>query len=275
MKRIINLILIQISLVSCMTMHLNYRLYPQTIQTSISIDSITALEEIDENSIRIQIPKLNKDYIYDSCYSFKFRDFFYCKIDSNNTSKFLKFENDVNYLISGKKAFIYYDRDFAFIHSNLKQNFYSDSNGQFGFPKSISISEDGLSRLITYYKPRPDLNDVCYHEKYNPNSNSFDFKEDCDRISTKSKFFPMKKVKLPKSIYINIVEDKFYKKAKSIFISPNYNKSIWLNLDYFTEKKLENPNILLYLLYPPFILFDIITFPIQIFVVPFGKTALG
>ncbi|MCW7475600.1 hypothetical protein ND853_18805 [Leptospira levettii] len=275
MKQILILILIHISLCSCMTMHLNYRLYPQTIQTTISIDSITALEEIEESFLRIHFSKLNKEYTYDSCYSLKIKQFFDCKFDSKISDKPLEYVNDVDYYINEKKGFIYYDRDYAFIHSNLKENFYSNSNGQFGFPKSISISEDGLSRLITYYKPRPDLNDICYHQKFNPNSNSFEFKEDCDKVSTKIKFFPMKKIKLPKSIYISIVEDRFYKKIKNMYISPNYKTSIWLNLDYFTEKKLENPNILLYLLYPPFMLFDIITFPIQIFVVPFGKTALG
>lgn len=258
-----------------MTMELNYKVRPKTIQKNFIIKSVNKIEELDKHTFKFEFPNLDTEYEYENCFSVSSKRFHYCDLNKSETVTLIPVVSDADFYILSKKGFIYFDKDYAFIHSNLKRNFYDDSRGQFGFPKAVAISNDGLSRLITYHKPRIDLNDVCYHEQYNSNSDRFEFKEDCVKVSNKIKFHPMQKVKLQKAIYLNIIEDGYFDRKKVRFIAANYKTTLWIIIENIEGKKIENPNVLLYLLYPASILFDIITFPIQIFVVPFGKTALG
>ncbi|MCW7532355.1 hypothetical protein ND862_19215 [Leptospira sp. 2 VSF20] len=261
------------TIVSCMTMQLNYTLYPKTIRDAYKVTSINGLEEIDKNTLKFNFPDQNPEIDYANCFHIPANNFKYCDRNEKVPYKQLLLIKEDDFYFFNKKGFIYIDSDIAFISPNMKHNLYEDSKGQFGIPKSIDISEDGLSRFTTYYKPRIDLNDVCYHETFNPVSNSFIFKEDCSRVKKKFKTYRMEKVKIKKGIYLNLKNtDKFYRLS---YISPTESNSIWIFLDNIDGKYIEFPSKLFYLLYPAAILFDIVTFPIQIFVVPFGKTALG
>ncbi len=271
MKQIkISIVLIS-NFVSCMTMQLNYQLRPKTIQESFTINSINHIEEVDKNTLKFNFPNQKSNVEYANCLLISYRSFTYCKPNEKNSNQSLQMIHEKDFYISNKKGFIYFDKDIAFIHSNLKNNFYDDSKGQFGFPKSIEISDDGESRFITYNKPRADLNDVCYYEVFNPKSNRFEFKSDCK--NGKLKLHPMQKVKIKQFIYINQISDLGY--FKVTYLLPTTNHSSWILLRGIEGKYTEYPSILWYLAYPLAILFDVFTFPIQIFVIPFGKTALG
>ncbi len=273
MKLLLLLIILLSNFASCMTMQLNYTLYPKTVRDVYKVNSINGLEEIDKYNLKFNFPNQNPDINYANCFYIPANNFKYCDHKEEGSNKPLQIINENDFYIFNKKGFIYIDSDIAFISPNIKYNLYEDSKGQFGIPKSIDISDNGLSRFTTYNKPRIDLNDVCYHETFNPVTNSFKFKEDCSRVKIKIKTHRMQKVKIKKSIYLNLkMKDNFY---KITYISPTENNSVWIFLDNIEGKYIEYPSKFLYLLYPATILFDIITFPIQIFVVPFGKTALG
>lgn len=273
MKLLLLLIILLSNFASCMTMQLNYTLYPKTVRDVYKVNSINGLEEIDKYNLKFNFPNQNPDTNYANCFYIPANNFKYCDHKEEGSNKPLQIINENDFYIFNKKGFIYIDSDIAFISPNIKYNLYEDSKGRFGIPKSIDISDNGLSRFTTYNKPRIDLNDVCYHETFNPVTNSFKFKEDCSRVKIKIKTHRMQKVKIKKSIYLNLkMKDNFY---KITYISPTENNSVWIFLDNIEGKYIEYPSKFLYLLYPATILFDIITFPIQIFVVPFGKTALG
>ncbi len=273
MKLILLLIIILPNIVSCMTMHLNYTLYPKTIREVYTVKSINGLTEVDKNTLKFNFPNQNPDIDYANCFYIPTGSFKYCDENEKKSNKQLLMINEEDFYINKKKGFIYFDSDIAFVSSKMKHNLYKDSKGQFGLPKSIDISEDGLSRFITYNKPRIDLDEVCYHETFNPETNSFNFKDDCSRVKIKIKTHRLQKIKIKKSIYLNLqMNGKYFKMT---YISPSENKSLWILLDSIEGKYKEYPSRFLYLLYPATLLFDILTFPIQIFVVPFGKTALG
>jgi hypothetical protein len=88
----------------------------------------------------------------------------------------------------------------------------------------------------------------------------------------------MKKVPLPNFTVLVFQSDKLSTSnnnlPKAYFIE-NTQYNLYLLINEINGRKIEKPNPLLYLLYPPAVLIDIITFPIQIFIFNFGKTALG
>jgi hypothetical protein len=251
---------------------------PKRIVKQFAINEINELTELDKQAIKFSIPNLDQGYDYQNCFSSKYSTFDFCNQMVKDTFHLPNLINDNNFYIAGKKGFIYYNKEYAYVHPKMKQNVFENGNDQFGFPISISVSDDGSSRLTTYNKPRKDLDYVCYHEIFIEKQNKYEFKQDCDKVSKSIKFNLMKKVKLPKTIYIFLSEED-PTSSKSIIkqrlISVNFKYNFLIQLSSVTGQRIENPNILLYLLYPPAFIFDIITFPVQIFVVPFGKTALG
>ncbi|WP_156781944.1 hypothetical protein [Leptospira tipperaryensis] len=243
------------------------------------VKEIAELSDLNNQTIRFDVPNLDQAYDYQNCLSTKYFSFSYCdKTIKENILRLPKLSNDEYYYIGGRKGFIYFNNEYAFVHGKMSQNIYEDGYLQFGFPKSISISDDGLSRLVTYNKPRKDLDDVCYHEILNKSYDRYEFKQDCDKVKKTLKFHSMQRVKIPKTIYIFIHEKSprsFEPLIKQRMVSVNGKYNFLIELSTITGERTEKPNILLYLLYPPAFIFDIITFPIQIFVVPFGKNALG
>lgn len=266
-------LLIQLSLfTSCMTLQLNYLTSPKKVETNLDLNSSEPILYKEEDMIRFNINNSDHSNSFKNCLSLKVKQFNFCKENLTTSPQTHAFIKDSDFFVEGKKGFIFFNHAYAFIHEKMIRNTYDDGNGQFGFPKSISISEDGNSRLITYYKPRKDLNDVCYFEELNTENNRFQFKTDCNKLKANIKFKPMKMVKLPKAIYISIPDKKSNSMyARKIFINQNSKENLFIPVDSILGQKTKTPNFLLYLLYPPAIIFDIITFPIQILIFPLAK----
>lgn len=273
------LVFIPIFIYSCMTMRLNYLTSPKLVIKEFKVKEIAELTDLNNQTIRFDMPDLDPAYDYQNCLSTKYYSFNFCdRTIKENLLRLPKLVNDESYYIRGRKGFIFFNEEYAFIHGKMNQNIYEDGYLQFGFPKSISISDDGLSRLITYHKPRKDLNDVCYHEILNKDNNRYESKQDCEKVNKSLKFHSMQKVRIPKTIYIFIYENSpllFDYQSKKIFVSVNHRYNFLIELEKIIGERSEKPNFLLYLFYPPAFIFDILTLPVQIFVVPFGKNALG
>ena len=269
------LIFLALYFVSCMTLHLKYLNMEKSITKEFSTKHFEEVNHYDIDILQLNFKNLESSYSYKNCFSTKIRYLDSCKENKNQFVNKLTAVKDEDYFIEQKKGFIFFNNKYAFIHDKMILNYYEDGKGQFGFPLSISIHADGKSRFITYPKPRPDLNEVCYYEILNEENNRFQFKSDCPNLKNQSNFYPMKKVKIPHSIYLLFANSDNNLHKKNLYIVKYLNHNFFIKIDSISGQKYSEPNPFLYFLYPFSIILDIITFPIQIFLFNFGKTALG
>lgn len=267
----ITLFTITILFNSCMSLYVQHLNNANFTYNQVNLKNLEGLREIDNKTIQFVFPDLDNSYNYKNCFSISRNGFDFCEKNSQNILEFSKPLSTENFKIYDQKGFIYFEQEIAFVNENMVQNYF-DFKRQFGFPKSISISEDGNSRLITYPRPRKDLDDVCYHEELNKKNPKFEFKQVCEKLNKRIKFYPMKKIKIPKAIYI-LFQDKDSEQMK-YWVSQNEKYNLFINIDTLSGEKIQKPNVLLKLLYPPAFLLDFITFPIQILLFNF-KTPLG
>ncbi|MCG9874448.1 MAG: hypothetical protein MH321_06650 [Leptospiraceae bacterium] len=174
-----------------MTLTLNYETYPKEIKAIFSLNEISRIDKIRAKNISAYYTNINEteevfhltfdskdsNFIYADCLSYKDRNLVYCDPIDDSTEN-IHFIKDEDFYILKKKGFVFFNQKIAFINDSIKQNsIYFDDR----LPKSISVSSDGLSRLITYHKARADLNDICYYQKYNSERNIFFPIGDCNK----------------------------------------------------------------------------------------------
>jgi hypothetical protein len=245
---------------SCLTSHLNKLNTPEVTVNRFKVENITEIYQLDDEYLKLNFSNLDNSYEYKNCLSIKKNIFEFCKNKFSDSPLQLKFQKDDNFFLNKQKGIIYLNHNIAFIDAKIIENVYESGNNILGLPTSISISEDGSSRLIKYQNTSNNSEYTCYHEIYNLKTKKFEFNENCNNLKSDILFFTMKKVQIPNAINIQIGGNE--NKNQNIIIQDS-KLNLIVEIDSIFGYKKEKPSILLKLLYPVVFLVDIITLPWQ------------
>ncbi len=250
-----------------MTVQVNHMI--NTNESSKYLEHLS-LKNIDLNkngSFRLNLLTKNKEYYFKNCFFSNTNSFESCPTLYEFDFKNFPFYSMLDLTLNNEKGFYFESLNYAFFHQNLKVNVFNlESNGysENGNPESIFLSVDAKYRIIIFQNKYESEIQICHREKYDLTSATYQFQYECNSKKIPENFKPMKKVFLKNTLFIRIgghYNDESLSKNE-VYILYREGPVIWKRFYRYGFSK-ELPVNLYYLLLPPAILFDILTYPLQ------------
>jgi hypothetical protein len=170
------------------------------------------------------------------------------------------------------------DERYLLLSSYIKSQIYLTNFTYSSQPVMAEISSDGKEILLTY-PLRFGSGKICYHEKIDYNEGRFLYIEDCNKMKAKANFHKMEKQSLKEYLILSVFDNlESGSKPNQVFIAKvkrNSKSTGHFRIHYLIGTKKNKGLRFLWAFYPFTVIFDIITFPIQYFIFPLGKTPLG